>query len=106
MPFGAVVYGRYTHPSAEVRQVVDGCGNDRLACTRFAEFVPDMFFHFPDGHTGLVEFAIAVAVDTIDGAPGVVFFGTQQFRAVHWHATALAMSIRFHLIDFLDGKAI
>ena len=104
MPFGAMLYGGNTHPPAEVWQSVDGRRNDGFACVCLPELLSDMCFHFRDRDMRIVEFTIPVAIAAIDGAFRVVFFGSHPFGTGYWHAAALATSIGFHGLFFIDDR--
>jgi hypothetical protein len=106
MPFGTMLYGRNTHPPAEVGQPVDGRRNDGLACMGFPELLSDPFFHFGDRDVRVVEFTFPVAMDAIDRTFRVVFFGSHPFGTGYRHAAALATSVGFHDLLFIDDATM
>lgn len=96
MPFTAVMDGRNSHPPAEMSDPGDDFGDYGSRSVYFVQFIADMLFHVFHRRPRVGEFAITVAIVTVDRALGVIFFGAHELGPVDGQAATLAKGIAFH----------
>jgi hypothetical protein len=66
---------------------------------------PDEVGHFAEGHVGIEELAVGIAIHTVLVAFGAILFCAAHFQPIDGHAAALAVVCCFHgNIFFLNDE--